>query len=147
MTHFGPGLGITCELNDVFKCYRTSGIALLPALGVISLPSQSFCLMACFSMELPWWFSGKEPACKYRRPGFDPWVGKIPEEGNGNSLQYSSQENPMDGGAWQATVHGVTKNQIQLSDFTFTFSFTLALASFKPSSPHHPERRTMAQSC
>ena len=44
-------------------------------------------------------------------------------EGNGNPLQYSRLENPMDGGAWWATVDGVTKSQTQLSDFTFTFHF------------------------
>ena len=44
-------------------------------------------------------------------------------EGNGNPLQYSCLENPMDGGAWQATVHGVAKSQTQLSDFTFAFHF------------------------
>jgi len=42
-------------------------------------------------------------------------------EGNGTSLQYSCLENPMDGGAWWAAVHGVTKSQTRLSDFTFTF--------------------------
>ena len=42
-------------------------------------------------------------------------------EGNGNPFQYSYLGNPMDGGAWWATVHGVLKSQIQLSDFTFTF--------------------------
>ena len=41
--------------------------------------------------------------------------------GSGNPLQYSSLENPMDGGACWATVHGVTKSRTQLSDFTFTF--------------------------
>ena len=44
-------------------------------------------------------------------------------EGNGTPLQYSCLENPMDGEAWQAAVHGVAKNQTQLSDFTFTFHF------------------------
>ena len=39
-------------------------------------------------------------------------------EGNGNSLQYSCLENPMDGEAWQATVHGVTKSRTRLSHFT-----------------------------
>ena len=43
-------------------------------------------------------------------------------EGNGNPLQYYCLENPMDGRAWWATVHGVTKSWIQLSDFTFTFT-------------------------
>ena len=44
-------------------------------------------------------------------------------EGNGNALQYSCMENPMDGGAWQAVVHGVAKSQTRLSNFTFTFQF------------------------
>ena len=42
-------------------------------------------------------------------------------EGNGTPLQYFCLENPMDGGAWQAAVHGVAKSQTQLNDFTFTF--------------------------
>ena len=44
-------------------------------------------------------------------------------EGNGNPLQYSGLENPMDGGAWWAAVHGVAKSRTRLSDFTFTFHF------------------------
>ena len=44
-------------------------------------------------------------------------------EGNGTPVQYSCLENPMDGGAWWAAVHGVAKSQTQLSDFTFTFHF------------------------
>ena len=44
-------------------------------------------------------------------------------EGNGTPLQYSCLENPMDGGAWWATVHGVARSQTRLSDFTFTFHF------------------------
>ena len=44
-------------------------------------------------------------------------------EGNGTPLQYSCLENPMDGGAWWAAVHGVTKGQTRLSDFTFTSHF------------------------
>ena len=46
-----------------------------------------------------------------------------PGEGNGAPLQCSCLENPMDGGAWWASVHGVTKNWTRLSDFTFTFHF------------------------
>ena len=49
-------------------------------------------------MGLLWWLSGKEFACN---------AGDLrQEEGNGNLLQYACLENPMDGGAWQATVHG-----------------------------------------
>ena len=44
-------------------------------------------------------------------------------EGNGTPLQYSYLENLMDGGAWEAAVHGVAKSQTRLSDFTFTFHF------------------------
>ena len=44
-------------------------------------------------------------------------------EGTGDPLQYSCLESPLDGGAWWAAVHGVTKSQTQLSDFTFTLHF------------------------
>ena len=44
-------------------------------------------------------------------------------EGNGTPLKYSFLENPMDGGAWWAAVHGVAKSPTRLSDFTFTFHF------------------------
>ena len=50
--------------------------------------------------------------------------GRFPGEENGNTLQYSCLENPMDRGAWWATVHGVAKSWTRLSDFTFTFMFT-----------------------
>ena len=45
-----------------------------------------------------------------RRPGLDPGSGRSPGEGNGNPLQHSSLENPMDRGAWRATVHGITES-------------------------------------
>ena len=44
-------------------------------------------------------------------------------EGNGTPLQYSCLENPMDGGAWKAAVHGAAEGRTRLSDFTFTFHF------------------------
>ena len=44
-------------------------------------------------------------------------------EANGTPLQYSCLENPMDGGAWKAEVHGVAEGRTQLSDFTFIFHF------------------------
>ena len=54
--------------------------------------------------------------------GSIPGLGRSPGEGNGNPFQYSCLENPMDGGAWWATVHGVAKSWTRLSDFTFTFT-------------------------
>ena len=60
-------------------------------------------------------------ACNAGDPGSIPALGRSPGEGNGNPLQYSSLENPVDGEAWWATIHGVAKSRTQLSDFTFTF--------------------------
>ena len=51
------------------------------------------------------------------------WTRQKYGEGNGTALQYSCLENPMDGGAWWAAVHGVAKSRTRLSDFTFTFHF------------------------
>ena len=55
--------------------------------------------------------------------GSVPLLGKSSGEGNGNPLQYSCLENPMDGEAWSAAVHGVVKSQTRVSDFTFTLHF------------------------
>ena len=55
-----------------------------------------------------------------RDPGSIPGSGRSPGEGNGNPLQYSCLENPMDGEAWWATVHGVANSWRQLSDFTLS---------------------------
>ena len=54
---------------------------------------------------------------KHKRHGFNPWVGKFPQGGHGNPLQYFCLENPWDRGAWCATVHAVAKSQIQLKRF------------------------------
>jgi len=53
----------------------------------------------------------KESACNAGDPGLIPGLGRSPGEGNGNLLQYSCLGNPMDRGAWQAKVQGVTQNQ------------------------------------
>ena len=55
--------------------------------------------------------------------GYRHFLSSIVGEGNGTPLQYSCLENPMDGGAWWAAVHGVAKSQTQLSNFTFSFHF------------------------
>ena len=57
-------------------------------------------------LRLPRWPSGKESTCQCRRSRFDPWVGKIPAEGNGNPLQYSCLQNPTDREAWRAKSIG-----------------------------------------
>ena len=60
----------------------------------------------------------KASACNAEDLGLILESGRSPGEGNGNPLQYSCLENPMDGGAWWATVHRVTKSQTQLSNLT-----------------------------
>ena len=72
-------------------------------------------------MSFPGGSDGKVSACNAEDLGSIPGLGRPPGEGNGNPLQYSCLENPMDGGVWWATVHGVAKSRTQLSDFTFTF--------------------------
>ena len=59
---------------------------------------------------------GKESACSAGDLGSIPGSVRSPGEGNGNPLQYSCLENPMDRGAWRATVHGVAESGTQLSD-------------------------------
>ena len=63
----------------------------------------------------PWWegffLSGEESYCNAGDTGSIPGLGRSLRERNGNPLQYSYLENPMDRGAWQVTVYGVTKNQ------------------------------------
>ena len=62
--------------------------------------------------------------------GSIPGLGRYPGEGNGNPLKYSCLKILMDGGAWLATVHGVTKTQTQLSNFTSLLSAVLMLLCY-----------------
>ena len=59
--------------------------------------------------ERPQWLTGKESACSAGDGGSLPGLGSSPGEGNGNPPQYSCLGNPIDGGAWRATVHGVAE--------------------------------------
>ena len=65
-------------------------------------------------MGFPGGSDGKESACRAGDPGSIPGLGRSPGEGNGNPLQCSCLENPVDQGAWWATVHGVAKSRTQL---------------------------------
>ena len=67
-------------------------------------------------MGLPAGSDGKETARSAGDTGSIPWSRRSPGEGNGCPLQYSCLENPMNKGAWQATVHEVTKSQTRLTD-------------------------------
>ena len=66
--------------------------------------------------DLPWWLRDKEPAGEAGDLDSVPGLSRSPGGGRGNPLQYSCLENPMDRGAWQATVHGIAKNWTTLND-------------------------------
>ena len=67
-------------------------------------------------MGLPWCSVIKNPPGKAGDVGSIPGSGRSPGEGNGNPLQYSCLGNPMDRGAWQATVHEAAKSQARFGD-------------------------------
>ena len=67
-------------------------------------------------LGFPGGLDGKESARNAGDLGSIPGLGRYPGGGNGNPLQSSCLENPMDPGVWRATVHGVAKSQTQLSD-------------------------------
>ena len=77
-------------------------------------PSLTFCNFLCKShtcthIQLPWWLSSKEYTCQAVDSDLTRGSERSPRGGNGNPLQYSCWGNPMDRGAWQATVPGVAK--------------------------------------
>ena len=67
-------------------------------------------------LGFPGGLEGKESACSEGNLGSISESGRFPGEGTGYPLQYSCLENPIDRGAWRATVHGVAKSQTQLSN-------------------------------
>ena len=83
------------------------------------LPLQEYRFDAWLENCFPGGSDSKASACSMGDPDLIPGSGRSPGEGNVNPLQYSCLENSLDGGAWWATVHGVTKSWTQLSDFTF----------------------------
>ena len=70
--------------------------------------------MTCiiYNTGFPGGSGGKESTCNAGDLGSIPGLGRSPGEGSGNSLQYSCLENPMEKGAWRATVHGVTESDM-----------------------------------
>ena len=87
-------------------------------INTLGIGSLEFAFLI-FGPGLPWWVRSKESACNVgakRDSDSILGLGRTPGKGCGNLLQHSCQENPMDRGAWQGTVHGFTKNQTHLSD-------------------------------
>ena len=72
-------------------------------------------VLPLWEMGLPRWLSGRESACDIGDESSVPGWGRSPEGGNGNPLQYSCLENPMDREVWWATVRGVAKSQTKVN--------------------------------
>ena len=114
LTHFTSAT-YSASINSLclylgVSCLRPSQLQLVPGLTSYT---DSLCWNFRFRVS-----EVKASACNAGDLGSIPGSGRPPEEGNGNPLRYSCLENPMDGEAWWATVHGVTKSRTQLSDFT-----------------------------
>ena len=110
----------------LWKPCLVSKICLHWAYHSLILPSYQFLISGCL-VPLVWITHGgsdsKASAYNVGDSRSIPGSGTSSGEGNGSPLplQYFCLENPMDGGAWWATVHGVAKSRARLSDFTFTF--------------------------
>ena len=79
---------------------------------------------------LPRWLNSKESTCQAGDVGSIPGLGRSPGEGNGNPLQYSCLETPMDGGAWWATVPRVAKSQTRPKCLSMHEMFMYFVISF-----------------
>ena len=100
-------------------------IFILPILMEINKSQNEILLREIASDYLPSFPGGLEvkvSASNVGDLGSIPGSGRSLGEGNDNPLQYSCLENPMDGEAWQATVHGVAKSRTQLRDFTHSLN-------------------------
>ena len=86
-----------------------STVVFLPAEGH-DLSSRATVKCECSDLDFPSGSDFKESACNAEDLGSVSGLGRSPGEGNGNPLQYSCLENPMDRGAWQAIVHGIAES-------------------------------------
>ena len=111
--HGGVGVGGGCHKTLV---KARLGQASESGLGIENWGvSEEFFLRSCRGLVgFPGGSVGKESVCNAGNVGLIPGLGSAPERGNGNPLQYSCMENPMDRGAWGPTVHRVAKSQPRL---------------------------------
>ena len=137
--------GSFCVFVSLFSLSQVSP-CLSPTLtsGSVSYLFLCLCLFTCLllgdvsaslfglfhpPLGLPRWYSGKESACQAGDLSSILGSGRSPGEGNGNPLQHSCLENPMDRGAWQATVHAVTRSWTRLSTHARTSSLSPAFSA------------------
>ena len=98
----------------------------LKSLTMTSAPrdKQQASAKMCVWLQVPPGSSDGRVCLQCGRPWFHPGLERSLGEGNGNPLQYACLEKPMDGGTWQATVHGVAKSRTRLSNFAHFDSIT-----------------------
>ena len=117
--------------NGILLDHRRNGVLIhttrmsleniMPSLKNQSQNTMSSTILFIFPEQgnlFPGGSEGQESACNAGDLGSTPRSGRSPGEGNGNPLQYSCLEYPMDRVAWQTTAHGITKSQTRLSYFT-----------------------------
>ena len=109
--HFWIGLFIFLVLSCMSCLHIFEINSLSVALLAIIFSYSEGCLFTLLIVPFPGGTEDKTSAHNAGDLGSIPRSGRSPGEGNGNPLQYSWLENPMDGGAWKATVHGVTKSR------------------------------------
>ena len=99
------------------SCMSWSWLCMDQTLNLLQfIPWMHFWGYLVYSSGFPAGSEVKASASNARDPGSIPGSGRSPGEGNGNPLSYSCLENPIDGGAWWATVHGVAKSRTRLSN-------------------------------
>ena len=104
-------MGCACQVQDMELLN-----SLAPIWSALKTSLASLSVLLCSSLGFPCSSDGNEYACNAGGLSLTPGLGRARGEGNGNPLQYSCRGNPMDRGAWQAAVHGVTKSQTWLSN-------------------------------
>ena len=119
-----------CSETDESDFWSISARISFCSYFTLTLIFVTICIVLFVLLGFPVGSEVKVSACNAGDTGLIPGLGRSLGEGNGNPLQYSCLENPMDRGAWWATVHRVAKSQTQLSDFTFTFTFSFVLYKF-----------------
>ena len=126
-------IGSVTFVISFFFCLRTG--QLIPTNTKVAPPDS--CIAEAVTEPVSLW-RGSEVKASARNagdPGSIPGLGRSPGEGNGNPLQYSCLENPMEEGAWWATVHGVAMSRTRLSNFTYFTFHLLWIRSLCPQIP------------
>ena len=119
-------LWVLCRLHTHFpdsprsraQCWGTEDLAFTASFSLVR--ADLFSILCCAMGGL---YNALDADGIPKKSGITAYLLTQSREGNGTPLQYSCLENPTDGGAWWAAVHGVAKSRTRLSDFTFTFHF------------------------